>query len=53
MPVATSEALAAARPDLVTYVRVAGAQHVRGWNLAPQRYEEAVRAFLGQVAPLR
>ncbi len=53
VPVATSEALAAARPDLVTYVRVAGAQHVRGWNLAPQRYEEAVRAFLGQVAPLR
>ena len=51
VPVETSDALAAARPDLVTYVRVGGAGHVEAWNLAPARYEPAVRGFLSRIAP--
>ncbi len=42
----TSKALATARPDLVTYVRVAGATHVRSWNMDPDAYEAAVASFL-------
>ena len=51
VPVGVSDALAAARADLVTYERVPGAQHVRSWNVDPARYEEAVRAFLQRVTP--
>jgi pimeloyl-ACP methyl ester carboxylesterase len=47
--VRTSDALAKARPDLVTYVRVAGATHVRAWNMDPARYETAVRDFLART----
>jgi alpha-beta hydrolase superfamily lysophospholipase len=46
VPTATSEDLAAARPDLVTYVPVADATHVMSWNLDPAGYEAAVAAFL-------
>lgn len=46
VPVSTSDILAAARPDLVTYVRVPGALHVGSWNRDSQRYEAAVRDFL-------
>ena len=42
----TSDALAEARPDIVTYVRVDGATHVRSWNMDPEAYEDAVRTFL-------
>jgi hypothetical protein len=49
VPVATSEALAKARPDIVTYVRTAGAGHVRSWNADPNTYEKAVRDFLGRL----
>jgi pimeloyl-ACP methyl ester carboxylesterase len=51
VPVAISEALAAARPDLVTLERFGGDGHVQSWNADPARYERAVRAFLGRVAP--
>ncbi len=51
-PVSTSDALAAARPDLVTYVRTPGAGHVRSWNADPEAYESAVRGFLRGVAPV-
>ena len=46
--VRTSEALAKARPDLVTYVRVSGATHVRSWNMNPTAYERTLADFLGQ-----
>ena len=49
VPVGTSDALAEARPDIVTYVRVPGAGHVRSWNAGPAAYEEAVRKFLGRL----
>ncbi len=51
VPVETSDALAATRPDLVTYVRVGGAGHVEAWNLAQARYDPAVRRFLSRIAP--
>jgi dienelactone hydrolase len=51
VPVAISEALAAARPDLVTLERFGGDGHVQSWNADRPRYERAVRAFLERVAP--
>ncbi len=49
-PVTTSDALAEARPDIVTYVRVAGAGHVRSWNADPDAYAASARGFLERVA---
>ena len=46
VPVETSDSLAEARPDLVTYMRVEDAGHVRSWNTDPEAYEAAVRDFL-------
>ena len=46
VPVATSDSLAEARPDMVQYLRVADADHVRGWNTDPAAYEATVRDFL-------
>jgi uncharacterized protein len=46
VPVSTSDALAEARPDIVTYVRVADTEHVRAWNSDREAYESAVRGFL-------
>ena len=46
VPVATSDALAQARPDIVQYVRSEQAAHVRTWNLDAQAYENRLRAFL-------
>jgi uncharacterized protein len=51
VPVAISQALAAARPDLVSFERFDGDGHVQSWNVDPARYERAVRAFLDRVAP--
>ena len=51
VPVAISEALAAARPDLVTLERFGGDGHVQSWNIDRPRYERALRAFLERVAP--
>jgi alpha-beta hydrolase superfamily lysophospholipase len=42
----TSEALASARPDLVTLVRVADAPHAHSWNMDPKAYELAIGEFL-------
>jgi alpha-beta hydrolase superfamily lysophospholipase len=45
VPVATSDQLARTAGD-VTYVRVAGADHLDSWNLDPARYDRAVQAFV-------
>ncbi|CAN5178291.1 hypothetical protein BH20ACT8_BH20ACT8_12720 [soil metagenome] len=49
VPVASSDAFAEARTDLVTYVRLDGVGHVRAWNDAPAAYEQAVRAFMERL----
>jgi len=49
VPVRTSDQLAEARPDLVTYVRTPGAGHVRSWNSNPEAYERAMTEFLSRV----
>lgn len=46
VPVWLSDALAEARPDLVTYWRAEGAGHVTAWNHDPAGYARAVETFL-------
>lgn len=46
VPVGPSAALAARRPDLVTYEPWRDARHTKEWNVDSGRWEEAVRAFL-------
>lgn len=46
VPVETSDALAAVRPDLVTYLRVGGAGHVDAWNHVPGAYDGALASWL-------
>ena len=50
VPVSISERFAQSRPDLVTYEFFEGAPHVGAWNMEAERYEEAVREFIDQVA---
>lgn len=50
-PVEGADRLAERRADLVTYLRVDGAEHVQAWNVAPAAYEAALAAFLDRVAP--
>ncbi len=50
VPVATSDAFARSRPDIVTYVRLPHAEHVRSWNVGPEAYEAAVTSFLREHA---
>ena len=49
VPVEVSDRLFAARPDLVTYVRLPGVGHVQSWNADPERYRRAVLDFLPTV----
>ncbi len=49
IPVTQSDALAAARPDLVEYHRVEGAKHIRCWNIDPENYDAAVEGFIERV----
>jgi pimeloyl-ACP methyl ester carboxylesterase len=49
VPVELSDALASARPDVVTYLRVPGAGHVRAWNVAPDHVDLSLGAFLEAV----
>ena len=51
VPIATSRALALARPDLVTLVEVEGATHLTAWNQDPEAYERELTTFLQQHAP--
>jgi pimeloyl-ACP methyl ester carboxylesterase len=46
VPVASADALAKARPDIVKYVRKPDIGHVRTWNVLRSEYEGAVRDFL-------
>ena len=46
VPVEVSDRFARQRPDLVTYVRVDGIEHVDLRNAQPQRYDAAVTTFL-------
>jgi len=46
VPDGPGKALAAARPDLVTYLDIPGAGHTRGWNVDPVRYRAATDAWL-------
>ena len=51
VPIRISDALAARRGDIVTYVRLADTPHVAGWNVPRAEYEQAGQDFLGKVAP--
>lgn len=51
VPIATSEAFAAALGKQVTFVKIEGAGHTQSWNYDPDRYEDALRRWLGEVAP--
>ncbi|WP_229780692.1 alpha/beta hydrolase family protein [Deinococcus malanensis] len=51
IPVSQSDALAAARPDLVEYHRVEGAKHIRCWNINPAHYEQTLEHFIRRVLP--
>jgi alpha-beta hydrolase superfamily lysophospholipase len=48
-PFGVSVAFARARPDLVTFVPVAGAAHTEEWNANPALYVRALRSFLTKV----
>ncbi|MGQ0849945.1 MAG: alpha/beta hydrolase [Actinomycetota bacterium] len=50
VPLSSSQDLASARPDLVRLVIVAGAGHVRSWNVGPENYESTVVGFLNELA---
>ncbi|MEO9256369.1 MAG: alpha/beta fold hydrolase [Tepidiformaceae bacterium] len=49
IPVALSDTFAQTVGGQVSYVRVPSAGHVRAWNLNPEAYEAAVRAFVDRV----
>ena len=46
VPIATSEALQVANPEIVDLVRVPGADHVESWNVDPTGYQLRETAFL-------
>jgi hypothetical protein len=46
VPLASSQELVDARPDLVTISIVPGAGHVRSWNVSPVSYQQTVIDFL-------
>lgn len=49
VPVALSDAFAAARQDVVTYHRVPGAGHLHTWNVDRQGCERTLASFLARV----
>ena len=46
VPSGPSRRFALARPDLVTFLSVPGAQHTQEWNVDPEAWETAVARFL-------
>jgi pimeloyl-ACP methyl ester carboxylesterase len=49
VPIATSDELYEAHPNLVREVRVRGAGHVQSWNVDPAGYHEALNDFLSCI----
>jgi alpha-beta hydrolase superfamily lysophospholipase len=49
VPISISDHFARERRDIVTYVRVPGADHVASWNVDPVRYEKALLEFFKKV----
>jgi alpha-beta hydrolase superfamily lysophospholipase len=49
VPVGPSRALAAARPDLVTFAPWTTARHTKEWNVDPELWDSLVGAFLRRV----
>ncbi|RJF75941.1 alpha/beta fold hydrolase [Deinococcus cavernae] len=49
VPVEQVERFAHARPDIVEYHRVEGAEHIRSWNMNPEWYEATLTRFLRRV----
>ncbi len=49
VPVAQLDRLYEARPDLIEYVRVAGGEHLRVWNIDPKAYEQHLARYLSEV----
>ena len=49
VPVAQLDRLSEARPDLIEYVRVEGGEHLRNWNMDPERYERHLRQYLWRM----
>jgi pimeloyl-ACP methyl ester carboxylesterase len=52
-PIAVSDAFAKKHADIVTYDRVAGADHVQSWNTDPQKYDDLVSTFLKRILHLQ
>jgi uncharacterized protein len=50
VPVVSSDLYAQARPNLVTYLRVEGADHTQVWNADPPAYKDALITFLQRVS---
>jgi hypothetical protein len=48
VPAATSDQLARIARD-VTYIRVAGADHLNSWHLDPARYDRPVQGFVDRA----
>jgi hypothetical protein len=46
VPAEPSRRLAAARPDVVTYVPSRGARHTKEWNVDPEGWDSAIARFL-------
>ncbi len=49
VPIATSEAFAAALPRWVTFYRAPEAGHTQSWNVDPQLYERRLKDFVGSL----
>jgi pimeloyl-ACP methyl ester carboxylesterase len=49
VPIATSDELYSAHPNLVREVRVRGAGHVQSWNVDPDGYSKALNDFLSCI----
>jgi pimeloyl-ACP methyl ester carboxylesterase len=49
VPPTGSQALQALRPDLVTLHRFTIARHTKLWNYDPERWNDAIRSWLGSL----